>query len=279
MTLRTSNLCHRFLPTHCEDSAVESCAAGAEYTLRSEFEYVLGTASVAERTPGLRDANNVGKTLHDFTEDANRFINERRTQLRGMQLSHLLLPEEPCAYAGLDPSTSGLQLALLPVPLAYPEVPGLIPPSADEVAHLTREEVIAVRIWSGPAYQPINYFLRSIGQVEGQYRERMARDPALTFAATVSHLCHAVRKIAAVALPDETQTLWRAVRGELRQSFWTPDRMNMVVAVDMGYRYRGNEPTLLRSRRSCRFEPFEALAAFRRLQRPPFPAICCAMLA
>ena len=33
-----------------------------------------------------------------------------------------------------------------------------------EFAYLTLEEVLAVRLYSGPAYQPINEFLRQIGQ-------------------------------------------------------------------------------------------------------------------
>jgi len=55
-----------------------------------------------------------------------------------------------------------------------------------------------VRLYSGPAFQPINAFLREIGKLTGEFRHHMARHRELTFAATTRHLCRAIRKLADV---------------------------------------------------------------------------------
>ena len=49
----------------------------------------------------------------------------------------------------------------------------------------------------------------------------ITQNPQLTFVATVSHICHVIRKLAAVANHEEaSQQLWRGVRGELPAVFW-----------------------------------------------------------
>ena len=64
----------------------------------------------------------------------------------------------------------------------------------------------------------------------------MAHHPSLTFAATVGHLCNAIRKLAAVATIEEVNApLWRGVRGELPRTFWVEDERGMVCAVDMAF--------------------------------------------
>ena len=86
------------------------------------------------------------------------------------------------------------------------------------------------------AYQPINAFLREVANLSGEFRRSVAHNPSLTFAATVGHICRAIRKLAAVATPEEaTRPLWRGVRGELARGFWMPDEQGMVCAVDMAF--------------------------------------------
>ena len=86
---------------------------------------------------------------------------------------------------------------------------------------LTRDEVLAIRLYSGPAFQPINEFLREVAKLTAYFRERVSHDPGLTFCATVQHIINAIRKLAAVATEEESQTrLWRGVRGELPNNFW-----------------------------------------------------------
>jgi len=65
---------------------------------------------------------------------------------------------------------------------------------------------------------------------------QVAQHPGLTYAATVGHICRAIRKLAAVATEEEaTAPLWRGVRGELERAFWLPDATGIVCAVDMAF--------------------------------------------
>lgn len=107
---------------------------------------------------------------------------------------------------------------------------------AADHAFLSLDEVLAVRLYSGPAYQPINTFLRQISSLTDAFRAQVAQHPLLSFAATVGHICRAIRKLAAVATPEEANArLWRGVRGELDKAFWFPDAQGMVCAVDMAF--------------------------------------------
>ena len=102
-----------------------------------------------------------------------------------------------------------------------------------EHAYLSEEEVIAVRLYTGPSYIVINDFLRQVGTLNGTLRRALATHPAHTFAATVGHLCSAIRKLSAAATAEEAQrTLYRGVRGELDRSFFSKDRLGMIVATD-----------------------------------------------
>jgi len=93
-----------------------------------------------------------------------------------------------------------------------------------------------VRLYTGPGYQLINAFLRSITNLTGEYRREMMQHPRLTLAATVTHVIAAIRKLAAVSSEAESHAvLWRGVRGQLPRGFWTPDEQGMVCAVDMAF--------------------------------------------
>ena len=84
-------------------------------------------------------------------------------------------------------------------------------------------QVLAIRLYSGPAYQPMNEFLRQIGSLSGIYRSTVAQHVQVTFAATVAQLSSAIRKLAAISSPEEAcKPLWRGVRGELSRGFWVP---------------------------------------------------------
>ena len=111
--------------------------------------------------------------------------------------------------------------------------------AADEVAEhakMTLDELLAVRLYTGPGYEPINDFLRQVEKLSGAFRTRVAKSAAFTFAATVKHLCHAIRKLAAISPPEQaTLPLYRGVRGELPATFWMEDEQGMVCAVDGGF--------------------------------------------
>ena len=104
-----------------------------------------------------------------------------------------------------------------------------------ENALLTLDEVLAVRLYSGPSYTPINDWLRQVGKLQGKALV-LANYPALSFAATVRHLMCALRKLAAVATAEEARTpLWRGVTGRLPAEFSDPDAAGVVCAVDMAF--------------------------------------------
>lgn len=95
---------------------------------------------------------------------------------------------------------------------------GTIP---EESALLTRDEVLAIRLITGPANHPINGFLRQVSRVVGEERRILTQHPCLTFAATIGHICRAIRKLADVATEEEIKMpLWRGMRGPLPGSFW-----------------------------------------------------------
>ena len=105
-----------------------------------------------------------------------------------------------------------------------------------EHAFLTLDEVIAIRLYTGPAYQPINGFLRAIANLDGTFREAMAAEAGLTFCATVSHICGAIRKLAAIATASEAQCpLYRGVRGKLPPKVWLPDDAGLVCVTDTAF--------------------------------------------
>ena len=115
---------------------------GTTYSLRAEWVYVNGAATATPGcTPGTRDAQNDGRTPHDFRQLANEHIRRRRE--RG---SATLLEED---------------------------------------AYLTLNETLAIRLYSGPSYTPINTFLRAISTLRGAARAALAVHASLTFAATV----------------------------------------------------------------------------------------------
>ena len=116
----------------------------------------------------------------------------------------------------------------------------------EEECELTRDEVIAVRLYSGPAFQPINEFLRQVGKLTGDYRQAIANSPSLTFSATVGHLSSAVRKLAAVAELPADGYVYRGLEGTLPKSFWREDESLMVVATDLAFMSTSrNRPTPL----------------------------------
>ena len=180
---------------------------GTRHTLKQVWAYVNGPAVAALNGPGVRDENNVGmkpeqfmKRANAFIEDARRAFIEGNTDLSGGDDPALLLLDEADAY-------------------------------------LTIDETLAVRLYSGPAYQPINDFLREIGKLsKTDYRVEIARNERLTFAATTRHLCDGIRKLADVTREEAAgKTLYRAVRGELPPAFWDRDQQGLISATDVAF--------------------------------------------
>ena len=192
---------------------------GKRHTARECWEYVNGPASRLEGcTPGVRDVDNDGKTPEDFLREANTFIRTRRWRLAAL-MNQISDGGAPSSQPG-SPDGPVRQQSMM----------------ADEHALLTRDEVLAVRLYSGPAFQPLNSFLRQISTLNGAARSALVSHPGLTFAATVGHVCSAIRKLAAVATPEEAKaSVFRGVRGALPKGFFEPDAHGAVLAVEMGF--------------------------------------------
>ena len=69
---------------------------------------------------------------------------------------------------------------------------------------LEREEVLAIRLYTGPAYQPINDFLREVSKLGPEWRRQLARSHHFTYTATVCHLCDGLRKLVSVGTEVST---------------------------------------------------------------------------
>jgi hypothetical protein len=63
-------------------------------------------------------------------------------------------------------------------------------------AELTLNEMLAIRLYTGPAYQPLNVFLREVSKLGADWRRRLARSHQFSYAATVRHLSDGLRKLA-----------------------------------------------------------------------------------
>ena len=136
---------------------------------------------------------------------------------------------------------------------------------------LTTNEVISLRLYTGPAYAPINVFLREVAKVGPEWRRQLARYHKLTYAATVGHLyrcvrsdrpaissattlnllaCHSLflslslthrvmtsglRKLVRVSTKIQRMTLYRGVRGELPAAFWLKDPFGEITATDFAF--------------------------------------------
>jgi hypothetical protein len=123
---------------------------------------------------------------------------------------------------------------------------------------LTLEEVIAIRLYTGPGYAPINSWLREVTALPAeppahaprwgawtpergrmapeQARRSAALDVTSSFGCTVGHLVRALHKIAALNTEDENQcTLYRGLRGTLPGRFWIPDDLGIVCATDTAF--------------------------------------------
>ena len=92
----------------------------------------------------------------------------------------------------------------------------------EQDAFLSMELVKAIRLYSGPAYQPINTFLRQVSSLQGDHRRTMAEHPGLSFSATTRHIIRGLRKLAAIATPDEAARCHAAFGCPTRLAWYAP---------------------------------------------------------
>lgn len=140
----------------------------------------------------------------------------------------------------------------------------------EKVPQLTLSEVLAIRLYTGPGYTPINSFLREVAKLGSGWRAKIAHMHQLSYSATVWHLTNGLRKLVRVygngqiqtkvgknitldyekideksknsnsdtgsAAPNKQfATVFRGVRGELPDAFWLKDDFDMVTATDFAF--------------------------------------------
>ena len=124
----------------------------------------------------------------------------------------------------------------------------------EKVPQLVLNEVLAIRLYTGPGYTPINTFLREVAKLGPDWRKRIAHMHQLSYSATVAHLTAGLRKLVKVygnegvagavgaagsvaveaveaaaaaatggATASDFHTVFRGVRGELPEAFWLKD--------------------------------------------------------
>jgi len=107
---------------------------------------------------------------------------------------------------------------------------------------LNEDEVLAIRLYTGPGYEVINSFLREMSTLSEGTRMKYACSRDLTYATTARALCSAVRKLSRVnptVCQDgshNTRTRrWRGVCGVLSDAFFIKDPLGMICATDAGF--------------------------------------------
>ena len=125
--------------------------------------------------------------------------------------------------------------------------------NADENLIPTLEEVAAGRLYTGPAFTPLNNFLRLVGGVDSrEWRAQFAQQAQSTYSSTAFHLVNLIRKGSKIASLKRRQEirratgagnedtceellLYRSLGGKLPDSFFVPDVQGMICAVDTGF--------------------------------------------
>jgi hypothetical protein len=198
---------------------------GAEHSGAAEWLYVApGSAAIEgvstcvggkkDHTPE-RDQGNGGKTAEDFLVEANGLI---KSGLAGMR--------QEVHHAAAHAGSQTVQQRRKSTRVQKTEV------VEDTNLMLVLEEVVALRLYSGPAFTPINQFLREVANLSRDWRVRLARDPNITFSATVGWLISGIRKLSRVT---KLTTLYRGVKGKLPDAFDVPDMQGMVSATDSAF--------------------------------------------
>jgi hypothetical protein len=106
-------------------------------------------------------------------------------------------------------------------------------PGATRAKLLSEREVVAVRLYTGPGFAPINGWLRAVGELTPEQRRAAALDSRASYGATVGLLISAIDKLS--KLNSGAATLYRGVRGVLPSSFWIPDAQGFVCATDLAF--------------------------------------------
>jgi len=97
---------------------------------------------------------------------------------------------------------------------------------------LSSEEILALRIYTGPFYVVINQFLRDINQASKKQRSILLSKQN-TWVSTILHLNAGVRKLA--SLSQMFPLTYRGVDKPLKPEFFVPDRRCLISATEFGF--------------------------------------------
>jgi hypothetical protein len=224
---------------------------GVRCSAAEEWDYVMGEA-VEGGPAGAgggghaadRDAGNSGRTAGDFLGVANEMIRKRLFQQRRATMATMRRVATARQNAmrkragrGAADGGSGSGGADAGAGNADGSMHSTAAHERQEAAEersslLLLEEVIAIRLYSGPAYVPVNTFLREVAKLSSDWRSKLARDPKTTYSATVGWLISGIRKLSRVT---RLSKLYRGVKGQLPEAFAVPDVQGMVSATDFGF--------------------------------------------
>ena len=245
--------------------------SGHRTSTRDEYEYVMGPATKDHTYPG-RDINNDGTTLDDFVQMTRSWL-QRRHQINDAQRGGAPAAANARRRKSVVGGSSSSSLGNGDKAEGSPSEGKSKRRSASEKSkrrstmtllvegaekYLTKEEVIAVRLYTGPGYAPINGWLREVANLPAEPKDGITRwgawseershmdadkarrhaamDRQSSFGATVGHLVTAVRKIAAANTTAENErTLYRGLEGSLPGRFWLPDDLGIVCVTDTAF--------------------------------------------
>ena len=94
---------------------------------------------------------------------------------------------------------------------------------------MTKEEVLAIQLYSGVAYFPINRFLRNYKKDVGYLTKEK------TFAKTVELIYTAFEKLVKSGFSSQKEFCYRGLNGQLTKEFFIPDSFGMMAFSDFGF--------------------------------------------
>jgi len=101
-----------------------------------------------------------------------------------------------------------------------------------EATNLSKEEILALRIYTGPFYVVVNKFLRDLHQATRKEKSLLLSKQQ-SWVSTVLHLNSGVRKLASVSKNGTIS--YRGIDKPLRPDFFVPDRRGMIAATEFGF--------------------------------------------
>jgi hypothetical protein len=185
---------------------------GKQYSGWREWLYVVSPvpSSAAPRKPlpgstvagssfhgCSRDEGNAGMTVDDFVRTTNDYILDEIRKIRD-KLEKAGITTDDSKGGGRGSSHRSVRGNSLSDFTPQEQRDRLLLLIENEHLLLNREEAIAIRLYTGPAYQPLNTFLRELAKVGKDWRVKLAKNRALSYSSTCKFLVDGLRKLVRV---------------------------------------------------------------------------------